>query len=173
MRKTGMLKRHKCIPIRNSRFLVSTHTQVECFLITITFQINNQILVMRADIKADAHLNLCGFKHVLYYRTELWSPMCKVYLVHKRIFRKYHKTIHWYGGKLITQDWSGDVQVKINIVSSFRSLRREQVQGVVLLQFLIGSTTLRTVLYTRRSRRRMDIRTIYKVIFAFRDQLFL
>jgi len=31
---------------------------------------------MRADIKADAHLNLCGFKHVLYYRTELYSRRC-------------------------------------------------------------------------------------------------
>ncbi len=86
MRKTGMLKRHKCTPIRNSAFLVST--QVECFQITINFEINNKILVVMAYIKADAHLNLCGFKHVLYYRTELWSPMCNANLVHKRIFRK-------------------------------------------------------------------------------------
>ncbi len=50
------------VPIRNSAFSVST--QAECFLITIIFEINNQILVMRAYIKADAHLNLCSFKHV-------------------------------------------------------------------------------------------------------------
>jgi hypothetical protein len=68
MRKTGMLKRHKCIRTYSNQCIFDYHN--------LFFEIKNQILVKRADIKADAHLNLCGFKHVLYYRTELYGRRC-------------------------------------------------------------------------------------------------